>query len=142
MASLSELTTDLRDRLLAIPELAANNSVSLGLVDDPKSTNYQNIPLPFAGVRMLFEENLNDNTFVKSKQPIRVTFAVTLHVENGSDDIVLDTSYPFLDKVRATIESVNDFRTAYAWQYESSKIAHIDKSRLLYVQYYSVITVK
>ena len=142
MATIAELSQDLVTRLLAVSELAANNAVSLSLVDDPKSTNYQHIPIPFVGVRFMAERNLNDNPNVKCIQPIETVFAVSIHISNGDDDTLNNTSYPFLDKVRETIEGTYASDSAYAWQFRNGKIAFVDETRVQYIQYYSVITPK
>lgn len=142
MASIAELSQDLVNKLLLVPELATNNSVSVGLVDDPKSTQYQNIPIPFAGVRFVAEQNLNDSPLIKKQQPIRTVFAVSLHVKNGSDNVLNTESFPFLDKVRSTLEGTFTSDTAYAWQFVNGRMAFADETRLQYIQYYSVITPK
>lgn len=142
MASIAELSQDLVTRLLALPELSTNNAVSLSIVDDPKSTQYQNIPIPFAGVRFMGERNLNDNPNVRCQQPIETVFAISLHIANGSDDILNNTSFPFLDSVRVAIEGSYASNSAYAWQFRNSKIAFTDETRVQYIQYYSVITPK
>lgn len=141
-SSIKELSQDLVTRLLTVPALAANNGVSVSFVDDPKSTQYQNIPIPFAGVRLVAETNINDNPNVKCVQPIRTIFSISLHVQNGSETILNDTSFPFLDEVREAIQNKYASSAAYAWQFDSARTLYVDETRIHYIQYYSVITPK
>ena len=140
MSTIAELSQDLVNRLLDIPEL--DGAVSLSIVDDPQSTNYKRIPIPFAGVRLAAESNQNDSPLSRKTQPIQTVFAVSLHVKNGSDDILNNESFPFLDKVRKAIEGETASPGSFAWQFVNARAAFMDTSRIQYIQYYSVITPK
>lgn len=140
MSTIAELSQDLINRLLSIPEL--DGSVSLSIVDDPQSTNYRNIPIPFAGVRLAAESNLNTSPLSRKTQPIQTVFAVSLHVKNGTDATLYNESFPFLDNVRKVIEGEFASSGSYAWQFVNARAAYMDTKRLQYIQYYSVITPK
>jgi hypothetical protein len=140
MSKIAELSRDLVDRLLTIPQL--DGSVVVGIVEDPNSTNNKNIPLPFASVRLSAESNTNSDPLIKRAQPIRSIFSVTLFMKNGSEDVVYDESYELLDLVRSAITGQTANNMSYPWLFVNSRIAHVDVDRIVHVQYYSVVTPK
>lgn len=139
MSTISSLSQDLVNRLLTITEL--DGAVSVGLVNDPKSTNEKNIPIPFAVVRFQAERS-NDLSPNTSKRDIDTFFAIAIHVKNGSETILNDESFPLLDKVRTVVSDASAKSDDYDWVYTGGAVAQADVDRITYVQYYKVETSK
>lgn len=138
-ATLTLLSQHLVTSLDSITEL--QGAVSVGIVNDPKSTNDKNIPIPFASVHLAGERNLTPDSINNKIKKIETIFAIAIYVKNGSEDILNNTSFPLLDKIRETIDG-STTNSAFRWVYLDGRVASTEVDRIIYVQRYSIVTPK